>query len=265
MGLQALSPRRSRRVRPRQGEFHTAKLSLVMLAGGFPLAPCTPSGHRKKSVRAPWDGQSHFAPESARQAPPEAVVCACRRTGGFPRGKQSARPALPCAPLVVCLNFGSLTAFGGCAHWARASLRSPSPLRAVVGENPTGYKYSGRKAGWLSARPPAPPSGSRRVNPRRGQEACACEHTKGLSSGQTIGAVRTAVCLPERPGASRSNRTPRGACPLQFLRHIQRQRDHVRQRGLALLRRHGAAVVADDVADGQDAQRFLVQIGGVHV
>ena len=36
---------------------------------------------------------------------------------GFPRGKQSARFALPCAPLVVCLNDRSLTAFGGCIHW----------------------------------------------------------------------------------------------------------------------------------------------------
>ena len=44
---------------------------------------------------------------------------------GFPRGKQSARFALPCAPLVVCLNAGSLTAFGGCIHWIPASLRSP--------------------------------------------------------------------------------------------------------------------------------------------
>ena len=44
---------------------------------------------------------------------------------GFPRGKQSARPALPCVPLVVCLNSGSLTAFGGCIHWILASLRSP--------------------------------------------------------------------------------------------------------------------------------------------
>ena len=44
---------------------------------------------------------------------------------GFPRGKQSARFALPCAPLVVCLNSGSLTAFGGCIHWIPASLRSP--------------------------------------------------------------------------------------------------------------------------------------------
>ena len=136
--------------------------------------------HRKKSVSAPWDGQSQFAPESARQAPPKGnflgrgfslrskqggfplaplhplriasqsnrapnraanppLAPVCRRVKphrghgfapagapkGFPRGKQSARPALPCVPLVVCLNSGSLTAFGGCAHWARASLRSP--------------------------------------------------------------------------------------------------------------------------------------------
>ena len=27
--------------------------------------------HRKKSVSAPWDGKSQFAPESARQAPPK--------------------------------------------------------------------------------------------------------------------------------------------------------------------------------------------------
>ena len=44
---------------------------------------------------------------------------------GFPRGKQSARFALPCAPLVVCLNGRSLTAFGGCIHWIPVSLRSP--------------------------------------------------------------------------------------------------------------------------------------------
>ena len=40
--------------------------------------------HRKKSVSAPWDGQSQSAPESARQSPPGAGVCACGRTGGFP-------------------------------------------------------------------------------------------------------------------------------------------------------------------------------------
>ena len=135
--------------------------------------------HRKKSVSAPWDGQSQSAPESARQTPPGAGDCACGRTGGFPLaplhplriatrsnqaphraaspspapesarqapprgdflrqscrllmqaggfpwGKQSARFALPCVPLVVCLNSGSLTAFGGCIHWIPASLRSP--------------------------------------------------------------------------------------------------------------------------------------------
>ncbi len=40
--------------------------------------------HRKKSVSAPWDGKSQFAPESARQAPLGAGLCACGRTGGFP-------------------------------------------------------------------------------------------------------------------------------------------------------------------------------------
>ena len=40
--------------------------------------------HRKKSVSAPWDDQSQSAPESARQSPPGAGVCACGRTGGFP-------------------------------------------------------------------------------------------------------------------------------------------------------------------------------------
>ena len=45
--------------------------------------------HRKKSVSAPWDGQSQFAPESARQAPPggisygKVVACCCKQ-GGFP-------------------------------------------------------------------------------------------------------------------------------------------------------------------------------------
>ena len=113
--------------------------------------------HRKKSVSVPWDGKSQSAPESARQSPPGELLTAelflidasrvafrsppapLREVGvptgrefaptgaskGFPRGKQSARPALPCASLVVCLNDRSLTAFGGCIHWMPASLRSP--------------------------------------------------------------------------------------------------------------------------------------------
>ena len=60
-----------------------------------------------------------------------------------------------------------------------------------------------------SGRQPHRPRRSRRVSPPR-QEICACGRTKGLSSGQTIGAVRTAVrsacCLPERPVANRLRR-----------------------------------------------------------
>ncbi len=43
--------------------------------------------HRKKSVSAPWDGQSLSAPESARQAPPGGGECACGRTKGLSSGQ----------------------------------------------------------------------------------------------------------------------------------------------------------------------------------
>ena len=43
--------------------------------------------HRKKSVSAPWDGKSLSAPESARQSPPGAGVCACGRTKGLSSGQ----------------------------------------------------------------------------------------------------------------------------------------------------------------------------------
>ena len=60
-----------------------------------------------------------------------------------------------------------------------------------------------------SGRQPHRPRRSRRVSPPR-QEICACGRTKGLSSGQTIGAVRTAVrsacCLPELRVANRLRR-----------------------------------------------------------
>ena len=120
----------------------------------------------------------------AFRSPPAPPSGRSRRenTGGFPRGKQSARFALPCVPLVVCLNSGSLTACGGCAHRARASLRSPLH---PFGES--AYQWG---------------------------RVCACGRTGGLSSGQTIGAVRTAVrsacCLPELRVANRLRRL----CPL---------------------------------------------------
>ena len=60
-----------------------------------------------------------------------------------------------------------------------------------------------------SGRQPHHPRHSWRVRPHR-QKACACGRTKGLSSGQTIGAVRTAVrsacCLPELRVANRLRR-----------------------------------------------------------
>ena len=76
---------------------------------GFPLGATSPT---TRAVVGASD------PTGRRSAPAGAPK-------GFPRGKQSARFALPCAPLVVCLNSGSLTAFGGCIHWIPASLRSP--------------------------------------------------------------------------------------------------------------------------------------------
>ena len=51
--------------------------------------------------------------------------CACGRPKGFPRGKQSARPALPCAPLVVCLNFRLLSAIGSHTRRVHDFLRLP--------------------------------------------------------------------------------------------------------------------------------------------
>ena len=82
---------------------------------------------RRKKVRSPLGAAAPpSAPESARQTLiGKRGLAPAGAPKGFPRGKQSARFALPCAPLVVCLNDRSLTAFGGCIHWIPASLRSP--------------------------------------------------------------------------------------------------------------------------------------------
>ena len=50
----------------------------------------------------------------------------------FPRGKQSARFALPCAPLVVCLNSEPLTAYGGCIHRTRTFLPCPQKIPLLL-------------------------------------------------------------------------------------------------------------------------------------
>ena len=100
----------------------------------------------------------------------------------------------------------------------RATLRAPPSKWAIGGffpESPCRYAFFGtffraeRKYGPPSGRQPHHPRRSRRVRPHR-QKVCACGRTKGLSSGQTIGAVRTAVCsaccLPELRVANRLRR-----------------------------------------------------------
>ena len=53
---------------------------------------------RKKSVSAPWDGKSQFAPESARQAPPKGNFLG---RGFSLRSKQGGFPLAPLHPLRI--------------------------------------------------------------------------------------------------------------------------------------------------------------------
>ena len=93
------------------------------------------------------------------------------QAGGFPRGKQSTRPALPCAPLVVCLNSGSLTACGGCAHWAHASLRSPqSPSGRSWRKTQRGINIPAEKQGAFRS-PPCTPFGPHSARKMRGKQS----------------------------------------------------------------------------------------------
>ena len=111
--------------------------------------------HRKKSVSAPWDGKSLSAPESARQSPPGAGVCACGRTGGFP---------LAPSPLRIATR----------SNRAPHRAASPSPAPESARQAPLRGNCLRQscclmlQAGGLSARPPAPPSGSRRIHTGQG-------------------------------------------------------------------------------------------------
>ena len=228
VGLQALLPRRSRRVKPRQGEFLRQSCRLLLQAGWLssgqtigaartavrPACCCLNSGSLTAfggcihwipaSLRSPpaplrianrnnrashRAASSPPAPESARQAPardnflgrgfalrskqggfplaplhPLRAVLGVQSRGyapagapkGFPRGKQSARFALPCVPLVVCLNSGALTAFGGCAHWARASLRSPQSPSVATRSNRAPHRAASPLLAPTPARHPPP-------------------------------------------------------------------------------------------------------------
>ena len=74
--------------------------------------------HRKKSVSAPWDGQSQSAPESARQAPPKGNFLG---RGFSLRSKQGGFPLAPCTP------------FGSPAETIECPMGRQVPIRAGVG------------------------------------------------------------------------------------------------------------------------------------
>ena len=139
-------------------------LRIAFRSNRAPHGTASPNPRRSRRVR-PHRGQG-YAPAGAPK--------------GFPRGKQSARPALPCAPLVVCLNSGSLTAFGGCAHWARASLRFPqSPSGRSWRKTPRGINIPAEKQGGFPLAPLHPfgesayqsPPGARGLRLRAHQRA----------------------------------------------------------------------------------------------
>ena len=91
--------------------------------GGPPLeSPCRMLSlvlsFASKESTIPRRGDSPIVRAAVGATGPVGKSCApAGAPKGFPRGKQSVRFALPCAPLVVCLNSESLTAFGGCIHW----------------------------------------------------------------------------------------------------------------------------------------------------
>ena len=163
------------------GDLLTAKL-LPNAASrvAFRSPPCTPFGSPLEAIERPIGLQALFPRRSRRVRPPQGNRSA-ERAGGFPRGKQSARFALPCVPLVVCLNSGSLTACGGCAHWARASLRSPlHPFGESAYQWGRGYAPAGALGGFPLAplhpfgSPPkaiARPIGLQALLPRRSRRA----------------------------------------------------------------------------------------------
>ena len=117
IGRQVPLPRRSRRVSPHPGQGVCACRRIK----GLSAHPLETFGHRSwrdspAVVGVPSPQQRIFLRHSCR-TPMQA--------GGFPRGKQSARPALPCAPLVGYLNFRLLSAIGSHTRRVHDFLRLP--------------------------------------------------------------------------------------------------------------------------------------------
>ena len=113
-------------------------------------------------------------------SPTGAGVCACGRTGGFPLAPSPLR--------IATRNNRAPHRVTSPSSAPESARQSPSKGNLLRQSCPLSMQ-----AVWLSARPPAPPSGSRRTD-----EAwiCTCGRTNGLSSGQTIGVARTAMRYP---------------------------------------------------------------------
>ena len=101
--------------------------------------------HRKKSVSAPWDGQSQSAPESARQSPPRGF--AYGKVVAY-RCKQGAFRSPP-APLRIASEVNEYP----------MKVTSPTPAQESARQAPPKGNFLRQscrlsiQAGWLSARP----------------------------------------------------------------------------------------------------------------
>ena len=171
-GQSQSAPESARQAPPRAGQGFAPAGAL----GAF-RSPPVPFGSPPEAIERPIGLQALLSRRSRRVRPRQrgisygkVVVYRCKQ-GGFPRGKQSARFALPCVPLVVCLNSGSLTACGGCAHWAHASLRSPqSPSGRSWRKTQRGINIPAEKQGAFRS-PPCTPFGPHSARKMRGKQS----------------------------------------------------------------------------------------------
>ena len=127
--------------------------------------------HRKKSVSAPWDGKSQFAPESARQAPPREFaygkVVSCHASRGAFRSPPS-------------------TPFGSPPKTIERPMGRPVPIRAGGNSLRQSCLLMKQCRGF-----PLAPSPLRAGLARKPMAMPSCRKHKWLSSGQTIGEALT--------------------------------------------------------------------------
>ena len=166
--------------------------------------------HRKKSVSAPWDGQSQSAPESARHSPPGQGVCACGRTKGL-----SARPletfgAHPCIlvysescyssctirPLNKSNQHNQIVTSEGRAKESRG--RSQSPLVSPAGAKPLQHNRTVREERTF-------PSTTKRAKQSPVSPILSCETADYLTSSisrEQATKIAAAILVPSASFAS---------------------------------------------------------------